>query len=198
MSESSLPRPDQLSERDVVDTIKGLHRQFLDLVPQYGKKAWDPRVALKDRTGSCMSELLYVAGGLLANGTVSEQDLTVCFSKDHGEEQPTGFVGKSGKKYAHTFMLITLGNGITLETDFRANRADEEPRLQRLLPDELDVDKLYLGPLADAIAEYARVEGTTGPTVSELIGLHIGTSVGELSGDAASETPGTVTFDEDF
>jgi hypothetical protein len=198
MSEQELPPIEQRSEREIADTIKGLHQKFLDLVPQYSNQAWDPRAALKERKGSCMAELLYVAGGLLANGVVKEQDVTIGFAKDHGEEQPTGFVGKSGKKYAHTFMLITLGNGVTLETDFRANRADEEPRLQRLLPGELEVDDLYLGTIASAVTEYARVEGVAGPTVSELMGLHLGLLANTRADDGQSGITGEVTFDEDF
>jgi hypothetical protein len=198
MSEQANLEHENPKERQVYNSIKILHEDFLLKVPQYGKHMWDPRLAIKDKSGSCMAELLYVAGGLLANGTIREQDITIGFSKDHGIEQPTGFVGKTGKKYAHTFMLLTIGNGVTLEADFRANRADEEPRLQRLLPDEQDVDQLYLGTLADAITEYAKVEGASGPTVDELIQIHIGGLYGEHTKTDDISITDSVLFDEDF
>lgn len=198
MSELNLSSLEKYNERDIADSVKDLHSQFLGLVPRYGKQKWDPRLALKTGAGSCMAELLYVAGGLLANEVVEERDITIGFSKSHGEEQPIGFVGKSGKKYAHAFMMITIGNGITLEMDFRANRADEEPRIQRLLPDELDMDVLYLGELASAITEYAKIEGVDGPTVKELIGLHNNSESDSQAPNHKLENIVDITFDEDF
>jgi hypothetical protein len=198
MSESNVPSPEINKERDIANSIKELHSDFLARVPNYERKRWDPRYALRNGTGSCMAELLYVAGGLLAQGRVNEEDITVGFSKTHGEEEPIGFVGKAGRKYAHTFVLITLGTGVTLEADFRANRADEEPRIQRLQAEELDEDDVYLGSLTDAIATYAQVEGAVGPTVSELIALHYE----DLKPNAAVETSQSpedeVRFDQDF
>ncbi len=198
MSEQANLEHENPKERQVYNSIKILHEDFLLKVPQYGKHMWDPRLAIKDKSGSCMAELLYVAGGLLANGTVNEQDITVGFAKSHGKNEPIGFMGKTGKKYAHTFMLLTIGSGVTLEADFRANRADEDPRLQRLLPDELDVDQLYLGALANAITEYAKVEGVSGPTVDELIQIHIGGLNGEHTKTDDISITDSVLFDEDF
>lgn len=198
MNEQKLPPAESYSERDIADAVKDLHAQFLELVPEYDKQIWDPRVALREHSGSCMAELLYVAGGLLVNGMINEQDITIGFSKDHGKEHPTGFVGKTGKKYAHTFMLITIGNGVTLEMDFRANRADESPRLQRLLPDELDIGVLYLGDLASAIVEYASIEGVSGPTVDELISLHTNNEPGTQTTELNFKNTDEIKFDEDF
>lgn len=198
MSESNVPSPEISMERDIVDSIKELHTDFLAKVPNYERKQWDPRYALRNGTGSCMAELLYVVGGLLAQGKVNEEDITVGFSKTHGEEGPVGIFGKAGKKYAHSFVLITVSTGVTLEADFRANRADEKPRIQRLQAGELDEDGIYLGSLTDAIATYAQVDGAVGPTVSELIALHDK----DLKPNGAVETSQSpedvVRFDQDF
>jgi len=187
--------PENSGERKVVTGIKRLHTEFLQKVPNYEKKKWDPRQSLRDKSGSCMSELLYIAGGLLADGSVSVEDLFIGFSKDHGESYDIGFVGKTGKKYAHTFLLITAGD-VTLEADFRANRADEEPRIQRLQEDEIDNNEVYVGPIMEAITQYARIEGSTGPSLSELIALHLGDET--LSKPSYELEEEQIRFDEDF
>ena len=159
-------------EIQIKTTVEQLHNDFYKKAPRYEKAAWNPVESIKKGSGSCMAELLYVAGGLIGGGLVNEQDIFVGFSKTHGEEQPIGFVGKKGKKYAHTFMLITVKDGLTLEMDFRSNRADETPRIQRLAQDELDMDCVGVHSLGDSINEYARIEGGTDLTISDLINLH--------------------------
>lgn len=187
--------PEQSKEQQIAERIKRLHEEFFAKVPNYERGMWDPRQAIKEKRGSCMAELLYVAGGLIVDGKVLQKDLFVGFSKDHGEVQDVGFVGKTGKKYAHTFLLITV-DGITLEADFRANRADEHPRIQRLLEDEIDDDQIYLGPLDEAVNQYARIEEKAGPTVSELIALHLGDDT--LIASASQLEEREIRFDEEF
>lgn len=60
-----------------------------------------------------------------------------------------------------------------LETDFRANRADETPRLQEFNDNFLtDVSGYYVGTLADAMGRYAEALGQPPISVGDLIKLH--------------------------
>ena len=182
--------PEQSREAQVRAAISQAHETFFEKVPQYSKGAWNPRQALRYGSGSCMAELLFVAGSLMSKGLVQEDQLTVGFSASHGEDQPVGFVGKSGKKYAHTVLFITQNNGRTLECGFRENRADEAPIIEVLQGQIREPDSFYVGTLPEAIKAYAAVEqDSTPPSVKELISLH--------NPDQTIDTS-DVRFDQDF
>lgn len=187
-----------LSEKTLADRVFASHKEFLKLAPQYDRKVWDPRVAVKEHRGSCMAELLFVASGLIAEGEISEDDIKVGFSKNHGTSQVVDLIGTTGKLYAHSFMLLSAGNGVILEADFRANRADEAPRIQRLLPDELESDKLYISALSNAIKHYAEIDNQTGPTVNELVDLYLNYSDKGNSASVRNADSEAVRFDQDF
>lgn len=164
---------EQYNEREIIDQVKIAHENFLKLAPGYSKGVWNPVVAIQNKTGSCMSELLYVAGYLLAERKVVESDITIGFSNKHGEEQLTGFIGKPSRKHAHSTMFLTVREGLTIAMDFRANRPDEDPRIQRLALEDIDnQDTYYIGSMADAISRYASDVGDSSITVTELVKLH--------------------------
>ncbi len=186
------------SEKALADRVVASHKEFLKLVPKYDRKVWDPHVAIKENKGSCMAELLFVAGGLIAERKISEDDIKVGFSKNHGTSQVVDLIGTTGKLYAHSFMLLSVGNGVILEADFRANRADEAPRIQRLLPDELESDKLYIRSLSEAIKLYAEIDNQIGPSVNELVDLYLNYSDKGNSAIVRNADSEAVRFDEDF
>ena len=95
-------------------------------------------------------------------------------------------------------MLLSVGNGVILEADFRANRADEAPRIQRLLPDELESDKLYIRSLSEAIKLYAEIDNQIGPSVNELVDLYLNYSDKGNSAIVRNADSEAVRFDEDF
>lgn len=172
MSEKIDKTPEYSRERLIIEKIREFHTAFLDMVPNYSYTIWDPRIAIKEKAGGCMAELLYVAGGLINDKIIKEQDISIGFSKEHGQVQPLGFINRAGKKYAHSTMLITVANGLTLESDFRATRSDEIPRVQVLLPEDMDIDRMYIGSLSDAITKYAEVDNGDVPNIKNLIELH--------------------------
>ncbi len=176
-------------ERKIADKVSSLHDEFLQLAPNYARGAWNPKDAIKTNSGSCMAELLYVVGGLLADDLVEEKDIFIGFSKSHGADQSIGFVNKQGKKYAHTTLFITVREGITLGMDFRANRADELPSVQRMREDDLSFeDSYFVGGLEEAIFKYA--DAVNGEVIStdDLTALHRNT------GRESNE----IQFNEDF
>lgn len=184
-------------EEQIKSAIIIAHDSFLGMVPGYSKSAWRPVEAIQNKEGSCMAELLYVAGFLLKEGVAQEADLSVMFVRDHGTDQPVGLVGGVAKKYAHTSLLITTGSG-ALIADFRANRADERPQVQRLsssfFSDEEISSRMYIGPIADAIVKYSEADARSSslPTVEGLIQLH------QVSDSNWQTDAHQVIFDEEF
>lgn len=178
-------------ERQIANKVSLLHDEFLKLVPNYARGVWNPKDAIKSKSGSCMAELLYVVGGLLADGIVADKDVFIGFSKSHGMDVPVGFVGNQSKKYAHTTLFVTVKDGLTLGMDFRANRADEIPRIQIMREDDLSFeDSYYVGGLEEAIHNYTNFVGEENIQVNELIAMHR-----ESSNNSVNDA---VRFDEDF
>lgn len=185
-----IPQPNEnepTPERQIINKVQQLHEEFLEKVPMYGRSIWRPEDALQLKQGSCMAELLYVVGGLLADQRVNEEDITIGFSKEHGQQQPGGPEAKSSKNYTHGTLLLTTPVHTTLTFDFRVNRRDEDVQFQRLTEDQLDIDKTHLLPLGAAIEVYGQIDGMPNPTVEELIALH-----------RPDQTATKLTFDEDF
>lgn len=170
------PRPEIMTAADFRRKLTEIHEEFLERAPNYDKTTWTPEAALKKRTGSCMAELLYVAGTLLNDGLLSEEDISVGFSQRHGSDETVGLVGKTAKYYAHTFMLVTI-QGEVYECDFRANTAEEKPQMNRVIPEEVPAygERLFVGSLDAAMYEYGHRVGTDDsliPTVGRLMALH--------------------------
>ena len=184
-----VPKPVHLYEH-----INKFHKAFYKLVPKYDREIWSPREALKENAGGCMAELLYVTGGLLFEGIVKEDDLSMRFSKDHGKMIKKGMVGSQTPDFKHVVLLINIDNQ-QYECDFRLHRADEQPQFSTV-PYEDETysnDSLEFFTYADGIKEYATRAGVREeevPSVADIVALH---APHGASGDASQ-----VRFDEEF
>lgn len=178
-------------ERQIANKVSSLHDEFLKLVPNYARGVWNPKDAIKSKSGSCMAELLYVVGGLLADDIIADKDAFIGFSKSHGADVPIGFVGNQSKKHSHTTLFITVKDGLTLGMDFRANRADEVPRIQVMREDDLSFeDSYYVGGLEEALHNYASLLGEENIQIDGLMAMHR-----EPSNNNVTDM---VRFDDDF
>lgn len=184
-----VPPPSEVRGR-----IDQVHEDFFARVPNYDRTIWSPEEALKLKTGSCMAELLYVAGGLLHGRIVKEENLSVRFSKEHGKRQVGDMMGGKKADYRHVVLMLNIA-GKQYECDFRPNRADERPRFEAVPSD----DEIYTNSdiefftLAEGVRQYAVRAGVPEeqvPTVAELISLH----EPGLPGPDYDE----VRFDQDF
>ncbi|MCX6729372.1 MAG: hypothetical protein NTV95_01820 [Candidatus Saccharibacteria bacterium] len=189
LNSPEMPKPVQIYEQ-----INQLHEDFYKLVPQYDREIWSPEKAIKIRAGGCMSELLYVSGGLLYEGTVKEEDLSVRFSSSHGKIIKKGMIGDQVPDLKHVVLLLNIDNQ-QYECDFRLNRADEKPQFSKV-PNDSDSysDKsIEFFTLKDGLKEYA---GRTGvqkeeiPTIAEIVSIH--------APHQPSHDTDKVRFDEDF
>lgn len=174
--------------------IYTFHESFYKLAPIYNRKIWSPGEAIKKHAGGCMAELLYVSGGLLFDGTVKEEDLSVRFSTSHGKMIKKGMVGNQVPDFKHVVLLFNIDNQ-QYECDFRANRSDEKPRFETVPVDDTsyrDPD-LEFFTLRDGMHEYAKRVGVREeeiPSIADIVALH---DPNHTSGDADQ-----VRFDEDF
>jgi hypothetical protein len=183
------PRPVQIYEQ-----IELLHEEFYSLVPQYNREIWSPSEAIKIHAGGCMSELLYVAGGLLYEGSVKEEDLSIRFSNDHGKRMKKGMVGGQVPDFRHVVLILNIDNK-QHQCDFRLYRADEKPQFEEIPIDDVsyESDSLEFFTFADGLREYATRAGVQVedvPSVADIVALHAPqTNFGDAS---------QVRFDEDF
>jgi hypothetical protein len=183
------PRPVQIYEQ-----IELLHEEFYSLAPQYNREIWSPTEAIKEHAGGCMSELLYVAGGLLYEGSVKEEDLSMRFSNDHGKLMKKGMVGGQVPDFRHVVLLLNIDNK-QHQCDFRLYRADEKPQFEEIPIDDISYksDTLEFFTFANGLKEYATRVGVQlkeVPSVADIVALHAPqTSLGDAS---------QVRFDEDF
>jgi hypothetical protein len=184
-----VPRPVHVYEH-----VNKFHEDFYDLVPKYNREIWSPSDAIKEHAGGCMAELLYVSGGLLYEGTVKEEDISVRFSTSHGKMIKKGMVGNEVPDFKHVVLLLNIDNQ-QYECDFRANRSDEKPRFDTVPVDDTsykDPD-LEFFTLRDGMHEYAKRVGVREeeiPSIADIVTLH---DPNHTSGDADQ-----VRFDEDF
>lgn len=171
---------------DIYSQIKSYHEEFYSQVPNYDRRIWSPQEALKLKTGGCMAELLFVAGGLLHDGVLSEQDMSIRFSKEHGKMVSSNMMGSQKPDFKHAVLMLKIYDK-QYECDFRLYRADEKPQFETVQPD----DAVYKNPniefftLADGITQYASRVGVQQdqiPTVAEIVSLH---------------NPRTTTFESD-
>ena len=200
MSELNRETPRVLSESEIAQIIGDAHQEFLDKVPNYASGVWHPAEALRQYTGSCMAELLYVTGHLLNEG-VKVDDISVGFADHHGQDQSQGFVGKSGKKYAHTSLYVGAldhrGLASTMMADFRAF-SEHHIAVEKMPSDEYANERVLEGytiyPLEDAIKKYALEAPQDGlPTIDDLKAIANGTYSPYDARDTSQ-----IRFDEDF
>ena len=184
-----VPRPVQIYEQ-----INKFHEDFYNLAPKYNREIWSPEEAIKQHAGGCMAELLYVSGGLLFNGDVKEEDLSVRFSTSHGKMIKKGMVGGQVPDFKHVVLLLNIDNQ-QYECDFRLYRADEKPQFS-VVPyeDETYSNKsIEFFTLKDGIKEYAGRAGVREeevPTIADIISMH--------APERPSLEADQVRFDEDF
>ena len=179
---------------EVYNRINNLHNDFFALAPRYNREIWSPTEAIKEHAGGCMAELLYVAGGLLYEGDVKEEDLSVRFSTGHGQMIRKGMVGDQVPDFKHVVLLINITQQ-QYECDFRLNRADEKPQFNLVpIEDETYESKsLEFFTFADGIREYAQRVGVRPeeiPTVADIVLLH--------APKQRSYEADQVRFDEEF
>jgi len=179
---------------EVYDEINSLHEQFYSQVPNYDRTVWSPQKAIKTRTGGCMAEMLYVAGGLLHSGILRENDFSIRFSKDHGKLISVNMIGQQKPDIKHAVLMINIDDK-QYECDFRLYRADEKPQFNAVRPDDeiYNNGSIEFFTLATGISEYASRAGVKLediPTVSEIVSLH------ELP--SSTYEADQVRFDEDF
>ena len=184
-----VPRPLQINEH-----INKFHEDFYEIAPSYNREIWSPKEAIKEHAGGCMAELLYVSGGLLYEGTVKEEDLSVRFSTSHGKMIKKGMVGGQVPDFKHVVLLLNIDNQ-QYECDFRLYRADEKPQFS-VVPyeDETYSNKsIEFFTLKDGIKEYAGRAGVREeevPTIADIISMH--------APERPSLEADQVRFDEDF
>jgi|GEM_PF-2993582 len=184
-----IPKPIQIYEQ-----INSFHDEFCGQVPRYNREIWSPTEAIKEHAGGCMSELLYVAGGLLYEGSVKEEDLSIRFSNDHGKPIKKGMVGGQVPDFRHVVLLLSIDNK-QYQCDFRLYRADEKPQFEEIPIDDIsyESDSLEFFTFADGLREYttrAGVQVEDVPSVADIVALHAPqTNFGDAS---------QVRFDEDF
>jgi hypothetical protein len=182
-------RPVQIFEK-----INDLHEDFYKLVPQYNREIWSPEKAIKEHAGGCMAELLYVSGGLLFNGDVKEEDLSVRFSSSHGKMIKKGMIGDQVPDFRHIVLLLNIDNQ-QYECDFRLNRADEKPQFS-MVPNDSDSysnKSVEFFTLKDGLKEYAGRAGVLKeeiPTIADIVSIH--------APHQSSYDSDQVRFDEDF
>lgn len=179
---------------EVYDEINGLHEQFYSQVPNYDRTIWSPQEAFKLKTGGCMAEMLYVAGGLLHRGILKENDFSIRFSKEHGRPVSANMIGQQKPDVKHAVLMINIDDK-QYECDFRLYRADEKPQFSAVTPDDeiFSNDGIEFFTLATGISEYASRIGVPLediPTVSELVSLH--------EPPSSTYDADQVRFDEDF
>ena len=189
LNNSEVPRPVQIYEN-----INKFHEDFYKLVPQYNREIWSPEEAIKERAGGCMSELLYVSGGLLYKGTVKEEDLSVRFSSSHGKMIKKGMIGDQVPDFKHVVLLLNIDNQ-QYECDFRLNRADEKPQFSKVPNDSNSYsDKaIEFFTLKDGLKEYAGRVGVQKeeiPTIADIVSIH--------APHQPTYDSDQVRFDEDF
>lgn len=195
MNESASNPEKPIQGFEVRDAMDQLHEEFYGKVHEYSPGRWQPKDALSSGAGSCMAELLYVAAGLVNQGIVSPNDLTIGFNKDRHGTMQTGNFGKTSLFYAHTFMLITSGDGRTYQAGFRENRADERPQFEALSPDDDDIndERLFIGSIDEAILAYGKALGQTVPEVELFSDIQL-----RQQGIDPHNQSSNITFDEDF
>ena len=184
-----VPRPLQINEQ-----INSLHEDFYKLVPQYNREIWSPEKAIKEHAGGCMAELLYVSGGLLYEGTVKEEDVSVRFSTSHGKMIKKGMVGGEVPDFKHVVLLLNIDNQ-QFECDFRLNRADEKPQFSKVPDDDETYENksIEFFTLNDGLKEYAGRAGVQKeeiPTIADIVSIH--------APHQSSYDSDQVRFDEDF
>ena len=189
LNNSEVPRPVQIYEN-----INKFHEDFYKLVPQYNREIWSPEEAIKERAGGCMSELLYVSGGLLYEGTVKEEDLSLRFSSSHGKMIKKGMIGDQVPDFKHVVLLLNIDNQ-QYECDFRLNRADEKPQFSKVPNDSNSYsDKaIEFFTLKDGLKEYAGRVGVQKeeiPTIADIVSIH--------APHQPTYDSDQVRFDEDF
>ena len=183
------PRPVQIFEQ-----INELHEDFYKLVPQYNREIWSPEKAIKEHAGGCMAELLYVSGGLLYEGTVKEEDVSVRFSTSHGKMIKKGMVGGEVPDFKHVVLLLNIDNQ-QYECDFRLYRADEQPQFSTVPNDHkaYENESIEFFTLKDGLKEYAGRAGVQKeeiPTIADIVSIH--------APHQSSYDSDQVRFDEDF
>ncbi len=189
LNSPEVPKPIQIFEQ-----INELHKDFYKLVPQYDREIWSPEKAIKNRAGGCMSELLYVSGGLLYEGTVKEEDLSVRFSSSHGKMIKKGMIGDQAPDFKHVVLLLNIDNQ-QYECDFRLNRADEKPQFSKVPADSDSYSNksVEFFTLKDGLKEYAGRAGVQKeeiPTIADIVSIH--------APHQSSYDSDQVRFDEDF
>lgn len=163
--------------KKVVDRIYGLNGNFTKKVPYYNEKIWSPEQAVKCKEGGSMAETLFVAGSLLANGEVAEEDLCVRFSSSHGKKIRSGLAGKT--MYFSDVVLILNIEGQNYECGFRMTPVDNKPLIALLQVDgsitrDNDVSEYYT--LSEGVYNYANRLGVPDdqiPTVFDLECEHL-------------------------
>lgn len=188
-SQAEVPKPAEIYGR-----IEEIHEDFFAQVPNYDRTIWSPQEALKLKAGGCMAELLYVAGGLLQEGKVDKDDLSIRFSKEHGQTITADMLGRSKADFKHVVLMLSI-DGKQYECDFRMNRADEKPQFEAVPPDDeiYNNDRVEFFAFEDGIREYATRAGAPldqVPSALELASLH---QPGGPSYEADQ-----VRFDQDF
>jgi hypothetical protein len=189
LNNSEVPRPVQIYEN-----INKFHEDFYKLVPQYNREIWSPEEAIKERAGGCMSELLYVSGGLLYEGTVKEEDLSLRFSSSHGKMIKKGMIGDQVPDFRHIVLLLNIDNQ-QFECDFRLYRADEKPQFSKVPDDDETYENksIEFFTLNDGLKEYAGRAGVQKeeiPTIADIVSIH--------APHQSSYESDQVSFDEDF
>jgi hypothetical protein len=189
LNNPEIPKPVQIYER-----INKLHEEFFSLAPDYNREIWSPNEAIKEHAGGCMAELLFVTGGLLYDGSVKEEDLSIRFSTLHGKLLKKGMIGELTPDFKHVVLLLNIDQQ-QYECDFRLYRADEKPQFSSV-PFENETysnNSLEFFTFADGLKEYATRAGVREqdvPSVADIVALH---NPDRLDDDATQ-----VRFDEDF
>lgn len=189
LTNGETPTPIQIHEE-----ISALHEDFYAIVPDYERTIWSPQEAIKLKTGGCMAELLYVAGSLLHDHIVDENDLSLRFRSEHGQKNVGDVMGRKKAHFGHVVLMLNIA-GEQYECDFRANRADEKPQFQHITKDDgvYESSNVEFFTLEKGIYEYAHRAGVHDeniPTVSELVSLH--------GPESSTFDADQVQFDEDF
>ena len=121
-----------------------------------------------------MAETLFVAGSLLANGEVAEEDLCIRFSSAHGKKIRSGLAGKT--LYFSEVVLILNVEGQNYECGFRMTPLDNRPLFATMQVDgsiTRDDDTSEYYTLSEGVYNYANRLGVADDRIPTIFDLEI-------------------------